>query len=117
MRQFVKLKSFLILLFLLIFRQDANAQTVPVGMPVLEEYYRRIQLNGQLDSTISFTVRPLFSNFNPDSLNQVSDSLLSSNSRWFKWAGIKRFKDKPNTKIQLLPGTWDHIYTSRHPFG
>ena len=36
-----------------------NAQNLPVGLPAVEEYYRRSQLNGDLDSTISFTVRPV----------------------------------------------------------
>lgn len=36
------------------------AQTLPVGLPVLEDTYRREQLRGNNDSLISFTVRPLF---------------------------------------------------------
>src|SRR3546814_16182324 len=35
------------------------AQTLPVGSPLLEDYYRRLQLLGEVDSSISFSVRPL----------------------------------------------------------
>jgi len=35
-------------------------QTLPVGTAVLEEAYRRGQLTGQNDSTVSFCIRPLF---------------------------------------------------------
>jgi len=37
----------------------AGAQSLPVGSAALEDYYRRAQLLGKLDSNISFTVRPL----------------------------------------------------------
>src|SRR3546814_10728567 len=36
-----------------------HAQTIPVGLPVLEDYYRRQQLLGHVDSAISFSIRPL----------------------------------------------------------
>src|SRR5690606_19789271 len=35
------------------------AQVLPVGLPALEERYRREQLLGRLDSTLSFSIRPL----------------------------------------------------------
>ena len=37
-----------------------SAQTVPVGTPALEDYYRRAQLLGQADSSVSFMIRPIF---------------------------------------------------------
>lgn len=37
----------------------SQAQTLPVGSHVLEDYYRRLQLLGQVDSTISFALRPI----------------------------------------------------------
>src|SRR3546814_11686150 len=36
-----------------------HAQTIPVGLPVLEDYYRRQQPLGHVDSAISFSIRPL----------------------------------------------------------
>lgn len=34
-------------------------QTLPVGTPVLEDYYRRMQLLGKVDTSLSFSIRPL----------------------------------------------------------
>ncbi|MEP4375945.1 MAG: hypothetical protein ABJ333_12915, partial [Algoriphagus sp.] len=38
----------------------AAAQTVPVGTPVLDDYLRRAQLLGLVDSASSFMIRPLY---------------------------------------------------------
>lgn len=38
----------------------AVAQSLPVGTPVLEDYLRRQQLLGKVDSTFSFMIRPVF---------------------------------------------------------
>jgi len=51
-------KFFLILPLLLPLM--VKAQTVPVGMPVLAEAYRREQLLGKYDASYSFTSLPLF---------------------------------------------------------
>ena len=85
-------------------------------MPVLDEYFRRAQLNGKLDSSISFTVRPLFPTAESPTKNQLSDSALSADSRWISWNGIKSFKEG-RAKVQMLPVTWEQTYTSRHPYG
>lgn len=42
------------------------AQTIPAGSPVFEEALRRKQLLGELDSSISFNIRPLRAAFNTD---------------------------------------------------
>ncbi len=47
------------LLFLLL-SHYASAQTVPVGTPVLDDYLRRAQLLGDIDSASSFMIRPLY---------------------------------------------------------
>jgi len=43
----------------LLFVRVALAQVVPVGTPALEDFYRREQLLGRIDSSISFAIRPL----------------------------------------------------------
>lgn len=40
--------------------KNVQGQSLAVGSTVLEDYYRRKQLLGELDSTISFSVRPLY---------------------------------------------------------
>jgi hypothetical protein len=93
-----------------------QAQTVPVGMPVLQDTYRNAQLLGRLDSTVSFTSFPLFpasirkqkDGFNPD-------STLDKN-RWSKFDGILKFGGNRGV-IKLLPITWIQQDNSDHPEG
>jgi hypothetical protein len=90
------------------------AQTVPVGMPVLEDSYRRAQLLGELDSSISFTIRPLFptkwkcQKFNPD----------STVDRW-KGSKIKDtyYVNGKRGLFKILPITWIQQVNSDHPDG
>ncbi|MEJ7778646.1 MAG: capsule assembly Wzi family protein [Daejeonella sp.] len=104
--------TFLIILFSAICSQ---AQSIPVGTVALEEYYRRAQLMGQGDSTISFAIRPLtFSSLMsgvsvyPDSV-RIGYSLVDSNSV------LKTQNGK--LSIQLLPADWQLRFSSHHPYG
>jgi len=92
------------------------AQSLPVGTPVLEDYYRRKQLLGELDSTVSFTSRPLFPTeafkvhnaFDPDS------SLRKEG--WLKFDGPLSFANGKG-KFQILPFSWQQQFNSHHPYG
>src|SRR5690606_35340484 len=58
----MRYKSIKHILYLLAFAIPSHAvfgQTLPVSLAELEDGYRRAQLLGQLDSNISFTIRPL----------------------------------------------------------
>lgn len=48
----------LLFIMLTILKLTVNAQSIPVGTPALDDYYRRLQLLGQTDSSASFTSRP-----------------------------------------------------------
>ena len=59
----MKISQQIILTFLITFYFTATllkGQSIPVGTSVLEDFYRRAQLLGQIDSSISFTSRPFF---------------------------------------------------------
>jgi hypothetical protein len=71
---------------------NAYSQSLPVGTPGLEEYYRRAQLMGKLDSTISFCANPLFHASN-SSLFTVHSSLFT-----------------------ILPITLQQQYNTHHPY-
>jgi len=106
-------KFFLILPLLLPLLMEA--QTIPVGMPVLESAYRRAQLLGKVDAAVSFTVRPLF----PAKAFKVHDgydpdTTLSVN-RMFN--GMYTFGHKIKGKLQLLPVIWENQFNSFHPAG
>jgi len=93
------------------------AQSLPVGTPVLEDAYRRDQLMGKIDSSVSFCLRPLFpsESFKKDNVFDPENNL--SQKSWTKREiGAFRF-DHDRGKIQLLPVTWTNQYNSNYPFG
>ena len=102
---------------LILFAQlTIRAQSLPVGTVALEDYYRRAQLLNQADSSISFTVRPIFPNqinnranvFYPDS-NERHYNLLNANSSWLS-------KNK-KLSVLLLPLSFQTQFNSDHPYG
>ncbi|WP_051189510.1 capsule assembly Wzi family protein [Daejeonella oryzae] len=91
------------------------AQSLPVGTPALEDAYRRAQLLGQIDSSISFVSKPFYpvqslgvrNAFDPDS------SLAASRNNS---GGILRFA-KGLGKFQVLPINWQQQINTHHPEG
>lgn len=68
----------------------------------MEDYYRREQLLGNLDSTISFVSRPLFSRSLSLSKGQPTNNSTSSHLPIFSFS--------------LLPFTWTQQYNTHHPY-
>lgn len=100
----------------------ALSQTIPVGSLVLEDAYRREQLLGVLDSTVSFTVRPVY----PVQTFRVNnsydpDGYLAFN-RWTDFDGINRMGWQgwdghgAAFSLQMLPMERITQYVSHHPF-
>ncbi|MGI4751201.1 MAG: capsule assembly Wzi family protein [Janthinobacterium lividum] len=91
-----------------------SAQSLPVGTNVLDDYYRRKQLLGEVDSNLSFTVRPIF----VESLNLHDiydpDSTLK-NKHWVKAEPVTFAKGLG--VFQILPLTWKQQFNSNHPYG
>jgi hypothetical protein len=91
-----------------------SAQTLPVGTSGIEDYYRRSQLLGLLDSTTSFTIRPLTpgsqfgikSPYDPDST--VAPFKVNGTS-WSEYNG--KFTGG------LLPISLQLQNNSHHPYG
>src|SRR5690606_8653382 len=85
-------------------------QTVPLSSAALDDYYRREQLLGRLDSTISFSVRPLSSEvLKKDNIFDPAGDFDNGHS--ILW------QDGSKGKVQLLPLTWQNQYTSDYPYG
>jgi len=107
-------KFFLILPLLLPLLTEA--QTIPIGMPVLTEAYRREQLLGKYNASFSFTSLPLF----PVEAFKVQNSYDPDSSltavRKTKFNGILTF-GKNRGKLQLLPIIWENQFNSLHPAG
>lgn len=92
-----------------------SAQTIPVGTPVLEDYFRRAQLLGQIDSTLSFTSRTLFPAVSLIMANPFDPDSSLSRQRTTRFDGIFRFNNNHGV-IQLLPVEWLVRYDTHHPY-
>lgn len=88
------------------------SQTLPVGTPVLEDFYRRSQLLGKIDSTISFMTRPLF----PEVSMKLKDGFDPYNN----------IKEKKNLtefhflgkwgEAKLMPLIWKQQFNTNNPY-
>jgi hypothetical protein len=91
------------------------AQSLPVGTPVLEDAYRRAQLLGEIDSTISFMARPFFpiESLKLDNGFDPYSSLQDEKNRTFNkemhWGGLLG-------EVKLLPFSLQQQYNTDHPY-
>lgn len=110
-------KILTILVFYILSSSDLLfSQSLPVGFPVLEDMYRREQLQGKTDSLVSFTIRPLFTGIHTDSdSNPVRDSISSEQSL----IKLKGRYELPGNKasFQLLPFSSVFRYNSEFAYG
>lgn len=98
---------FFVILYWYVF--PANAQMLPVGTPIIEDYYRRLQLIGDIDSTLSFVIRPLTAQaLNRQNLYYPTDSLTGKGNYPFA---------RNEGSIQLMPLETQMRYTSAYPVG
>ena len=93
----------------------SRAQSLPVGTPVLEDAYRRAQLLGDVDSSISFTSRPLFPVESMKVKNTFDPLSSLAKERWQKTDDIFRFA-KGKGVLKLLPFTLQQQYNTDHPY-
>ena len=101
---------------IILFASESRGQSLPVGTISLEDYYRRSQLAGQLDSTISFTVRPI----NPRLIKGVKDGFYpdSSEKRHNILETEAYFQSKDGKlKGSFLPLSFQTQINSHHPYG
>jgi hypothetical protein len=102
-----------IVVFIFLAKLDVVAQSLPVGTP-LEDYYRRTQLMGAIDTNVSFTLRPInpyyinkgIQPFNPDSSNY---SEIHAENSWISKNG--------KIRANLLPLNFQTQVNSHHPYG
>jgi hypothetical protein len=99
----------------LLIKNNANGQSIPVGTPVIEDYYRRMQLLGKVDPNISFSIRPLFPSAG-FKINNVFDPDSALNNDKWGYAGPVSFANGLGY-FQLLPLHIQQQYNSHHPYG
>lgn len=115
---YTTIKVGLVLGVFLLTVQQSKAQTASLDIPYFDEALRRGQLLGQVDSTISFNIRPVDAR-RASGINHIfrGDSLL------FPHDGYKyfRFTDwtdkKGHFRLTLLPLVSKHRYNDHHPYG
>jgi hypothetical protein len=141
MKLFVNI--FFLFLICLTFRPvHVRAQSLPVGTPGLEDFYRRAQLLGKIDSTISFTSRPFYpvealgvsDPFNPvfglrsEKVTSLTTLPVSPSPRLpispSPRPPLSRLKSLLSHlplhaslfKFELLPITWQQQFNTDHPY-
>lgn len=94
---------------------DLMAQTVPVGTPVLDDYLRRAQLLGDVDSASSFMIRPLY----PASAFGIKNGFdLDSSVVDLDRSKLNRVFGKDNKgKFLMMPAVAKLQYNSTYAFG
>jgi hypothetical protein len=89
---------------------SVTAQNLPVGSS-FESYYKQLQLQGQLDSTLSFNIRPLAISYLK---NAVNDTTQKNHSP------VYLRKPSITSKLlvlNILPIRWEQQYNTHHPYG
>lgn len=108
--------NFLLIILIVSSPIRTMAQSLSVGTPVLEDAYRRAQLLGKIDSTISFTVRPIFPVVALNTKNVFDPFQTLDTERTSEFNGHKQYWNN-RISIQLLPVTLVQQYNSHHPAG
>lgn len=91
------------------------AQSIPVGTPVLDDYYRRAQLLGKVDSNLSFTIRPMSDSRNLNVADIFDPDSSLKNSRGSN--GVQVSFANGSGVFRLLPIIWQQQYNSDYPYG
>ena len=103
----------LLLLTLLILPGISFSQSIPVGMGILDDYYRRAQLLGKVDSSISFTARPFFPVDATGEKDPFNPSTLNSH---FSSSHLPTLSSSHLLTLQILPVEWQQQWNSHHPY-
>jgi len=109
----LKLLSIVLLIGLITF--NSKGQTIPVGTPILSEAMRNAQLLGQVDSSISFSVMPIFpvKAFKSGDQNDFYKTL--GKGKWNNDNPTFHFLNKLGN-LQLLPFKWNQQFNTHHPY-
>ncbi len=112
---FRKVRLLGVLIGLILSLNSLNAQTIPVGTPVLDDYLRRAQLLGLVDSASSFMIRPLYpvSAFGVKEGFDLDSSIVDLDNSSFH----RRFGEDSKGKFLVLPATYKLQYNSTYAFG
>jgi len=112
------IKIALLFILAVAFQHKILAQSLPVGTVGLEDYYRRAQLLGQADSSVSFMIRPIFPKLSFRSKDVFYPNSIEKRSELIKNASPRLYRSKDGKlNISLLPLTVQTQFNSDHPYG
>lgn len=109
----IKLAIFTIVL-MAINSLTAYTQSLPVGTPAFEDFYRRAQLTGNTDSSVSYTVRPVF----PDKINYSINSFYPDSvtlKRNLNYGNTTFYSKSKALQFSILPFSIQSQFNSHHP--
>src|SRR5437899_7819457 len=101
-------------LFFVLITTRLHAQSLPVNYYDLDDVYRREQLIGKVDSTLSFTVKPLFNSILTDNSNLVDPDSTLKKDKFNSFNGTLYQRNK--SLIKILPFSWLQQYNSKLPY-
>lgn len=115
---FMKFATFCLTLILLGFCSDLWCQSLPVGTPLLEEGWRRLQIKGERDINTSFLIRPIDNSglYHEDSGIYSIDTFFASKKSSPTISTPSTYV-KQSSPVHLLPLTLRQQYNSHHPYG
>tara|TARA_B100000963_G_scaffold169373_1_gene147273 strand:- start:12974 stop:14698 length:1725 start_codon:yes stop_codon:yes gene_type:complete len=96
-----------ITIFLCFICFEISSQTLNLNNTFFEESLRRAQLNGEIDSLISFTVRPIHANIFDFEKNIFNNEIYSPTALTFL---------KGKGKLKILPIDYVANYNTHHPY-
>lgn len=94
---------------------SAKAQVIPIGTPVLDDYLRRLQLMGKVDSASSWMVRPVYPTevMGLENGFDLDSSTVGFDHSFFHW----KFGKEGKGKFLTLPAVYKMQYNSNYAFG
>ncbi|TDQ17236.1 hypothetical protein DFQ04_1888 [Algoriphagus boseongensis] len=94
---------------------QTQAQTIPIGTPGLDDYLRRLQLLGKVDSTSSWMVRPVYPTEVMGLANgfDLDSSVVDFDESGFYW----RFGKEGKGKFLTMPAVYKVQFNSEYAFG
>lgn len=108
--------SFTIIL-LIIFQRTLFAQSLPVGTVALEDYYRRAQLLGDADSSVSLMIRPIFPKLSFEAKDVFYKDSTGNRDHFIKISSTIYRSKNGKLNVSLLPFSILTENNSNHPYG
>lgn len=111
-----KISIALTFILLTIIQFKLLAQSLPVGTVGLEDYYRRAQILGQADSSVSFMIRPIYPKLNFKAKNVFYLDSADKPSNLIR-SHVAYVSKNGKLRVNLLPLTIQTQINSDHPYG